>query len=285
MKTFKKVMKFLLSLIVIVIFIYFVVYLFSGKNEIVLNKPHIKVIKLEGIIVDSEKIVRELRKAEENDFVKGVIIRINSPGGAVAPSQEIYKAIRKVKKPVYAAISTLGASGGYYVAAACDKIYVLGGSITGSIGVIMRFSNFKELYDKIGVKFESIKSGKFKDIGSSSREMSKEERELLQKAIDNVYKQFVNDILKTRHISKDIIKKYADGRILTGEQALKLGFVDKIGTYYDAFEDMKKDFHLGEDVVLYEVKDKNSLLKELLEGVSKVRLLFNNSAIFYYLYE
>ncbi|KAA0257780.1 signal peptide peptidase SppA [Deferribacter autotrophicus] len=285
MKWVKLLFKFILFLIVIIFFIEMVLMLTKGDSSVLLKKPHVLVVELNGVIVDSKKVTKKLERAEKDEYIKGVILKINSPGGAVAPSQEIYRFIRNMKKPVYAAISTLGASGGYYVASACDKIFALSGSITGSIGVIMKFSNLKELYDKIGIKVVTIKSGKFKDIGSSSREMTKEEKRLLENAIKDVYNQFVEDIIKARSIKRELLLKYADGRILTGNQAKKIGLIDAIGTYRDAFISMKKDFHFSNDVILYEPEERKGVLREFLEGVTNIKMKFEETGIFYYLYE
>jgi protease-4 len=225
-----------------------------------------------------------MKKYEKKNNVKGFILKINSPGGGVAPSQEIYRYIRSLKKPVYAAIGSLGASGGYYVAAACDRIYALPGSITGSIGVIMKFTNFKDLYNKIGIKSVTIKSGKFKDIGSSSREMTKEEKILLKMSITDVYNQFINDIISARKIDKQTLKKYADGRILTGNQAKKIKLIDNLGTYFDAFQDMKRKLKLN-NAELFIPKQKLSALEEIF---GKIQLFENKLSLksgFYYLLE
>ncbi|MGA1846234.1 signal peptide peptidase SppA [Deferribacter abyssi] len=285
MKWLKLFFKIILFLMVVVFFVEMVLMLTKGDSTIILKKPHILVVELNGVIVDSKKVIKKLERATKDENIKGVILKINSPGGAVAPSQEIYKFIRNMKKPVYAAISTLGASGGYYVASACDKIFALSGSITGSIGVIMKFSNLKELYNKIGIKVVTIKSGKFKDIGSSSREMTKEEKKLLENAIMDVYNQFIEDILKTRNIKRELLLKYADGRIITGNQAKKIGLVDAIGTYRDAFVSMKKDFHFTNDVILFEPEERKGVLKELLDGITHIKMKFEETGIFYYLYE
>jgi protease-4 len=274
--------------IVFIIFIiaFFVqaMLLFFNDEVSVIKSDKIVVVNLDGIILESEPIIQKLKKYEKNPNVKGIIIKINSPGGGVAPSQEIYRHIRKMKIPVYAAMSSLAASGGYYVAAACDKIYALPGTITGSIGVIMKFSNMEGLYSKIGIKSETIKSGKFKDIGSPDRKMTDAEKKLLKSAIMDVYNQFISDILKGRSMKKSLLLKYADGRILTGSQAKKLGFVDAIGTYDEAFIDMKKELK-NPNVTLYEPDKKTSLLEELIGETKSFTKKFKSYNGFYYLFE
>ncbi|MCX8083902.1 MAG: signal peptide peptidase SppA, partial [Calditerrivibrio sp.] len=218
----KRLVFIIFKLIIVVLIIGFIVrsiYLVSFEKTTIAKKK-VVLIDLEGIIYESETLIEKLKKYQKDENVVGIILRINSPGGAVAPSQEIYRFIRKMNKPVYAALSTIAASGGYYVASACEKIYAMPGTVTGSIGVIMKFTDLSRIYDKFGIKTETIKSGKFKDIGSTTRSMTKEEKEILQRSIDEVYNQFIDDILAKRtHISKEELLKIADGRILTGSEA------------------------------------------------------------------
>lgn len=263
MKWFKYLFK-LLILILIIGFVTRAIYLMNN-NKPILNKKQIVVLDLEGIIIESDGLIEKLKKYDKDSNVVGIILRINSPGGAVAPSQEIYRFIRKMNKPVYAAMSTVAASGGYYVASACDKIYALPGTITGSIGVIMKFTDLSKIYEKLGIKTETIKSGKFKDIGSTSRNMTNEERAILQQSVDDVYQQFINDVLSKRtNLSREELLKYADGRIITGNEAKNLKLIDQIGTYEDAFADMKKAKN-APDAEIYIPKDEKKLLQKLLE--------------------
>ena len=195
----------------------------------------------------AEGALKALERAVEDNSVKGVIFRINSPGGTVAMSQEIYGTIMRLRetKPVVVSMADVAASGGYYVASAADRIYADPGTLTGSIGVIMGTLNVQELMtQKLGVKSVVIKSGKFKDTGSMYRPMTGEEQTLLQNVVNSAYHQFLNAIIDGRvkrddkykvekvALSEQILKKYADGRILTGEQAKTLGFVDKLGGLY-----------------------------------------------------
>ncbi|MCA1933519.1 MAG: signal peptide peptidase SppA [Calditerrivibrio sp.] len=253
-------------LLVILISIFIVKGIFfSSVGKPAIDKKKVVVIDLEGIILESDKIIDSFKKYEKDDSVVGFIFRVNSPGGAVAPSQEIYKHIRSMKKPVFAAMSTIAASGGYYVASACDKIYALPGTLTGSIGVIMKFTDLSKIYDKVGIKTETIKSGKFKDIGSIDRNMTQDEKNLLQTTVDDVYNQFIDDILSKRNfIQKDELIKYADGRVFTGNEAKKLRLIDVLGSYEDAFKDMIKQKNVP-DAELFIPKNEKKLIEKLLE--------------------
>lgn len=215
------------------------------------TKDGIAVVRVYGAIMQSSKsydweqsgssaIASKIRKIGKKKNVKGILLDINSPGGTVGAVQEIYDAIMYVrkeeKKPVVAVFGDVSASGGYYIAAACDKIYAHPGTMTGSIGVIMSGGNFEGLMKKIGYKTEVVKSGKYKDIGSPYREMTPEERQLLQDMIDDSYDQFVTAVAEGRKMSKEDVKKLADGRIYTGRQASQNGLVDKLGNYQDALD-------------------------------------------------
>lgn len=279
-------MRIFKGVFIILILAFFIqaMLLFFSDETAGITGDKIVTLELSGVILDSSGFIRKIKKFEENPNVKGYIIKINSPGGGVAPSQEIYRYLRKLKKPVYASMSSMAASGGYYVAAACDKIYALPGTITGSIGVIMKFTNMKELYSKIGIKSETIKSGLYKDIGSPDREMTAAEKKLLQASITDVYNQFVGDIVKGRNIKKATLKKYADGRIITGNQAQKIGLVDSLGTHYEAFIDMKKSLKL-KDVELYEYKHKMGFLDKLVQESKWLGGKIKTTSGFFYLFE
>lgn len=213
----------------------------NAKNSIFKDKS-IALIRIEGVIIDSQnfpmakKIIRALKEVEEREF-KALVLRINSPGGTVGASQEIHDAILRVKEKgikVIASYGEVSASGGVYVGSAADKIVANPGTITGSIGVIIGTSNFKKLYEKIGIDSEVIKSGPYKDILSSKRYLTEEEKQILQEMIDNSYNQFVDVVAKGRHLSTEEVKSFADGRIFTGEQALELGLIDKVGSLKEA---------------------------------------------------
>jgi len=204
------------------------------------------LIKAEGVIVDgisgygtvgSESIVKLLERAREDPFIKAVVIRINSPGGSASASQEIYQAIKEFKrsgKPIVVSMGEVAASGGFYIASAADAIFASPSTLTGSIGALIAIVNLRQLMHKLGVDAETIVSGPFKDTGSLFRELRPEERQLLKQLIDDVYNQFLEDVAAGRNLPVSKIKPFADGRVLTGRQACKLKFVDKLGGLQDA---------------------------------------------------
>ena len=197
------------------------------------------LIEIVGDIESSEGVVAQLEHMRLDSTVRAVVLRLDSPGGGVGASQEIYEAVRKVRdadKPVIASMGGVAASGAYYIACAADSIVANPGTLTGSIGVIMSFPNTEELFRKVGVRFEVIKTGKFKDIGSLSRPMTPEEKELLQTVLSNVYDQFVSAIAEGRGLERRDILPYADGRIFSGDQAVAYGFVDRLGDLNDAIQ-------------------------------------------------
>jgi len=240
----------------------------------------IGVIPVEGTISDSQTVTSELVKFRKDNRIKAVILKINSPGGAIAPSQEIYREIEKTipTKKVVAAMGTVAASGGYYIAAATNKIVANPGTITGSIGVIMEFVRVEDLLNKIGVDLEIMKSGEFKDIGSPDRKLTAREREILDAMIMDMQKQFVQAIVRGRNLSLEKVQEIADGRIFSGAQAKELGLVDFLGNFQDAVEITKELAGIKGDVTLvYAKKSKFELLDLLLEAGAKftARLLDN----------
>jgi len=187
---------------------------------------------LSGSAAGAEDLVNQLERARKDSNIKAIVIRINSPGGSAAGSEEVWREIMRVRKsgkPVYASMADVAASGGYYIASACDRIYADASTITGSIGVIFSGADLSELYDKIGLRPEVVKSGKFKDIGSPARPLTPEERALLQNMVNSIYYTFVRSVAEGRKMALSEVKKLADGRIFTGEQAVKLRLVDEIG--------------------------------------------------------
>jgi protease IV len=206
------------------------------------RRPKVAVLPITGLIADSREIIDQLRTFAKDDLVKAIVLRINSGGGGVGPSQEIYAEVRKLqgKKIVLTSMGALAASGGYYIACASEKIYANPGTITGSIGVIMPLVNVRELAEKIGIRGMEVKSAPFKNIGSPLHDMSPEERTLLQGVIDNVHAQFVNAVIKGRNLPLEEVAAIADGRIFSGEQALALGLIDALGTQEDAVAEAGK---------------------------------------------
>ena len=194
------------------------------------------VVEVKGVINDSDDVVEALRAFERAPAVKAVVVRIESPGGGVAPSQEIYHAIMKLResKPVIASLGGVAASGGYYVASACQAIVANPGTITGSIGVIMELGNVQGLLEKIGVQPEVLKAGEHKDMGSPVRPLTDEERGLFQQMIDSVHTQFIGAVAEGRNMDAARVRELADGRVFSGEQARTLGLVDALGGLQDA---------------------------------------------------
>jgi protease-4 len=197
----------------------------------------VALLEVEGPIFDNEETLKQLKEYVDNPAAKAIVVRINSPGGAVAPSQEIYEGLKKAKqagKKVVVSMGSVAASGGYYIACAADEIYANPGTITGSIGVIAEFPNVQGLMSKLGIKLDVIKTGQFKDTGSMFREMTPAEQQLLKDMLMDVYDQFVEAVAEGRNMTVDEVKKYADGRIFSGRQALEFGFIDALGTQQDA---------------------------------------------------
>ncbi len=205
-----------------------------------LARNEILALEINGVIMNGKKFLHALKKYSKDDSVKAIVIDINSPGGAVGPSQEIYyeilRAKQETKKPVVCVSTGLMASGGYYSALGCDKIVVAPGAMIGSIGVIMEFANLEKLYEWAKVERYTIKSGKFKDSGSEYRAMRDDERQLFQSMINEVYDQFRNTVAKARSLPIETVTEYADGRVMTGSKAVELKFADAEGTYEDAVQ-------------------------------------------------
>ena len=196
------------------------------------TKNRIGIVDITGLITDSQYITNQVKKFRQDKRIRGIILRIDSPGGAVGPSQEIYDEVLKTResgKTIYASMGALAASGGYYIASAAEKIFANPGTLTGSIGVIMAFSNAKGLMEKIGLQPEIVKAGEYKDIGSPARAMTQKERNLLQSVVTDVHQQFIEAVASGRDISVAEVTKIADGRILTGRQAYSLNLVDQMG--------------------------------------------------------
>lgn len=212
------------------------------------KSERIVAIKLEGVISDtstsslfkdgtsSSSVLEQITKAAKDPNVKAILLRINSPGGTVAASQEIYQALinARKKKPIVITMGDIAASGGYYIASAANTIYANPGTLTGSIGVITSYLNFTDLFKKIGVQGVTIKSGHYKDIGSPTRPLTEEEKKILQELLNNSYNQFISDVAKGRDMDKKRVASIAEGLIYTGEQAKKIGLVDHLGDYYKA---------------------------------------------------
>lgn len=242
---------------------------FAGKRSVLTLSDTVVVVKLEGIITDPTDVTEQLRELEDNDNVKAVVLRIDSPGGSVGPSQEIYSAVKRLRKvkPVVASMGAMAASGGFYAAIAANKIVANPGTITGSIGVIVEFLNAEELLAKIGLKGRVIKSGKFKDTGSPLREMTPEEEKLLQDVINDVNSQFVAAVAEGRGLKVEEVERIADGRVFSGAQAKTLKLIDELGDLTDAINLSAKLADItGKPNVVYPEKKGLGLIGTLLDS-------------------
>jgi protease IV len=254
----------------------------------------IGVVDLDGVILDPNQVVDQLRHFADDDSIKAIIIHVNSPGGGVAASEEIYREVKRIrdekKKRIVSSIATVGASGAYYVSAGTNKIYADSGSIVGSIGVIAEWVNYGDLMRWAKLKPEILKVGEFKDTGDPTRELTPAERQYMQGLIDNMYLQFVNAVADGRHAKVSDIKPIADGRVWTGEQALGMHLIDQIADFRTAVQDTAKSVGIsGEPVLVHSERQRQSLLDLLFGDVSpwlptKEKLLDQQMG-FYYLWK
>lgn len=200
----------------------------------------VAVVRVTGIIYESRPVVELLRRYEENASVRAIVVRIDSPGGGVAASQEIYEELNRIRKkgekPVVASLGGVAASGGYYIACAAEEIIASPGTVTGSIGAIISTVNMEELFRKLGLEYRVIKSGDFKDAGSAVRELTSEEADLFQELVDDIHRQFLDVVRERRGLDDEQVERAGDSRIFTGRQALELNLLDRMGTFYDAVE-------------------------------------------------
>lgn len=238
----------------------------------------IAVLEVDGVIADDEQFLEDVRRLEDDGSIQGWVLDVNSPGGAVAPSQSMYQRIRQLReaddRPVVASIGSVGASGGYYVALAADSILALPGSITGSIGVIMEYPNVSELMDRVGVSMEVVKSGEQKDMGSPFRDMDAGDREVLLAMVEDVHAQFVEVVARERGFSTEEARALADGRIFSGRQALELGLIDGMGNLEAAIDMAGRMAGLGTDPrVVRPPRPRDGLLSELILGRSAAKAI------------
>jgi protease-4 len=243
-----------------------------GRDAGLIFAEKVGVLEVKGVIANVQPTIEELAKFRRDGSVKAVVVRIESPGGGVSPSQELYQEIRRTarEKPVVVSMGSVAASGGYYIACAAQKIYANPGTITGSIGVILEFTNFEELLKKIGFRMEVVKSGRYKDVGNPGREMTAEERAYLQAMVDNVHQQFVRDVARGRRMKVEKVRELADGRIFTGEQAMELGLVDELGNLKDAIDAAAKMAAIeGEPKIIYPEKKKKSVFDYLFDRITE----------------
>jgi protease-4 len=254
----------------------------------------IGVVDLEGVILDPNDVVDQLRRFADDDSIKAIIIHVNSPGGGVAASEEIYREVKRVRdekhKKIVASIETVGASGAYYVSSATNKIYADNGSVVGSIGVIAEWVNYGDLMRWAKLKPEVLKVGQFKDTGDPTRELTPAERQYMQGLIDNMYGQFVQAVADGRHAKVSDIKPIADGRVWTGQQAMDMHLIDQIGDFRSAVMDTAKSVNIsGEPVLVHPERDRKSLLDLLFGDASKYlptkEKLLDQQIGFYYLWK
>lgn len=237
---------------------------FSGGN--------IGIVEINGMILSSKKIIQDLNTFRHEDGIKAIILRIDSPGGGIGPSQEIYREIMKIKteKKVLTSMGSVAASGGYYIASATNGIVANPGTITGSIGVIMEYANIMEIAKKIGISPVVFKSGEFKDMGSPLRDLKESEKKIFQELVDELHLQFVRDASKARDIDFKTMASLADGRVYTGQTALQLKLVDRLGNLDDAVQwagemaDIK-----GKLKPVYPKEDKLTFIRSLAETLLK----------------
>lgn len=235
-------------------------------------RGNIGIVEVEGMILSSKVAIKNIQQFRKDEDIKAIILRINSPGGGIGPSQEIYREIIKTKKDktVIASMGSVAASGGYYIASAANGIIANPGTITGSIGVIMEYANIMEIAKKIGISPVVIKSGEFKDMGSPLRELKESEKELFQALVDELHGQFVSDAATGRGMHLQKMSDLADGRVYTGQRALKLKLVDRLGNLDDAVQWAGEIANItGELIPVYPKEDKITFIKRLADTLFK----------------
>jgi protease IV len=231
---------------VLVLFVFTVWLILAVSDDGLPGGAKVAVVEVEGVIgvaadrgLDTESIIRTLGEYRDDPAVRAVVLRIDSPGGVVAPTQEIFTAVRRLreaKKPVVASLGSVAASGGYYVAVSADRIFASPGTLTGSIGVVMQLANVEGLLKKVGVEYVVVKAGAYKDVGNFARAMTPEERRILQSLLDDVYDQFISAVAEGRGLDPQAVRAFAEGRIYSGRQAHGLKMVDDLGGLEDAIE-------------------------------------------------
>jgi len=262
------ILKFLSKKTFIILFSVFILFLiiFNSNDT---NENSIAVVNIDGVIVQSDKIVRALDAFNKDVNIKAIILRINSPGGSVAPSQEIYEKVyqlkRDKKKPIVTSVSNIAASGGYYIAIGSDIIVTNPGSIVGSIGVIMSYPIAKNLLNNLGIDFNTYKSGEYKDSGSPYRYNTENDDKYFNEVIDDLHSQFMLEVSRQRNISLGELKEYAQGQIFTGNQAMQIGLVDRIGSFEDALNISKNLANISGNIdLVYPEYEKYSFLNNFI---------------------
>lgn len=266
---FKKIFKICLAIafVVLVPFVGLYLWLQAPQWEWTKEPNRIGVVEIEGLLRDARPVLDSLAEFRRDSSVKAVVLRVESPGGGVGASQEVYREVRRtaMEKPVVASLGGIAASGGYYASAAATYIIANPGTLTGSIGVVAHLPNLQGLFDKVGYRTVTIKSGQFKDVGNPGRAMTDAEIALLQETLDGMHGQFIKDVAEGRRLSLEQVRAVADGRVLSGEKALELKLVDALGNFQDAVI-KAKDLGgiVGEPRIVYADKERRSLLRLLL---------------------
>lgn len=268
----------LASILIGGIFLFFLLVIFAAGwlrpgGLITSSASKIGVLQVQGVIENERLILKQIDELRLNEEVKAVVLRVDSPGGGVGPSQEIHAELVRLaqEKPLIVSLGSVAASGGYYIAVAGEHLFASPGTMTGSIGVIMHFADYQDLMHKVGIRTEVIKSGEYKDIGSTTRDMTENERKLLQQVADDVHDQFVQAISTGRDLTIENLTPLADGRIMTGRQALESGLVDELGTFFDAIN------HAAERVGLSERPDLFYPASEKIGFIQRyLNLMINN---------
>lgn len=275
--------KILLVVCIVIAVIFFAITLSGMFGD---SGSKIGVVEVEGTITDMKDVMADIVRLKEDDSIKGVIVRINSPGGAVGPTQEAATELKKLreKKKVYISMGSVCASGGYYIAAVGERLYANPSTITGSIGVIMQQTVVEDLMKKIGVQANTIKAGSMKDVGNPFRRMTDAERKYLQDIIDSIHEQFIKDVASGRKMKIEKVRELADGRIYTGLQAKDAGLIDNIGTFYDAVDAMKATLGIKGKPTLVYGKRPFAPLKWLLSSALQDMFAREQAAPFKYEY-
>ena len=272
-------------IIILIVVIAVVFFLLIGRTLVQSASigDKVAVIDITGAISRTQTVIDQIHQYRDDQAVKAIVLRINSPGGSVAPVQEIHSELKKLEKPIVASMGSTAASGGYYIAVIADEILANPGTLTGSIGVIMQFTKIKGLYEKIGLEQQVVKSGRFKDTGSPVRDLTDEERELLQATLDDVHNQFIDAVSEGRqeHLTREEIVALADGRIFSGQQALEHKLVDQLGNLPDAIERAGELGGIEGKPKVVRTERKTSMLERLLGPTGKENLdrLFDNAGV------
>jgi protease-4 len=265
-------LAFIGGLVVFLVLLSFLLSFIMFFKEKDFGKPQIGVLEIKGVILDAEEYLMAINAMAKDRNIKAIVVRIDSPGGSVGASQEIFEELKKtrMKKPVIVSMGSVAASGGLYVSLGGTKIFASPGTVTGSIGVVLEIPNIEKLLKKVGVETETIKSGAYKDTGSIYRPLTPEEKEYLREKVKLIHDQFIKAISEERKIPIEKVKEFADGRIFTGEEALSLGLIDELGNFWDAINEAKKLAKITEAKLVFLPKKKGFLSKILEEKGSSI---------------